>query len=90
MMRKHINSIETNKEKENLPFFAWQCITLKLENRNIDLVILDEKEMFMLLRFLLLSLKSIDGFKNSAQPILNDMIFSFKEQKSLKQIKNLP
>lgn len=31
--------------KTSFPFFAWQCITLQFETRNIDLVIKDDKEM---------------------------------------------
>ena len=41
MLRKHINQLE-HSGLENLPFYAWQCITLQLDHRNIDLVIKDE------------------------------------------------
>lgn len=30
-------------KKTSFPFFAWQCITLQFETRNIDLVIKDDK-----------------------------------------------
>jgi len=38
MLRKHINSLD-DKSLQNLPFYSWNCITLELEHRNIDLVI---------------------------------------------------
>lgn len=71
MMRKHINSLTDIKSKENLPFYAWQCLSLRLETRNIDLVILDPGEMLMILRFLILSLKTVDGLRNTAKHLVN-------------------
>ena len=40
MLRKHINSM-TKYELERLPFHAWNCISLVLGNRTVDLVIKD-------------------------------------------------
>jgi hypothetical protein len=48
MMRKYINQMN-KADLDSLPFYSWQCITLKLDNRDIDLVIKDEKDMEMLL-----------------------------------------
>lgn len=31
--------------KTSFPFFAWQCITLQFETRNLDFVIKDDREM---------------------------------------------
>lgn len=41
-MRKHLNSIsQLFDQTSKMPFFAWQCITLILEEREVDLVIKD-------------------------------------------------
>lgn len=40
MLRKHINSL-SNQDLNKLPFYSWECITLELKNRNVDLVIKD-------------------------------------------------
>ena len=46
ILRRHVNALDKSKfYKDELPFYAWQCLTLQLENREIDLVIKDEKEM---------------------------------------------
>ena len=74
MMRKHINSLEQGVKKVELPFYCWQCITLQQKNRDIDLVIFDEKDMVTLLKFLILSLKTIDGKRDSAKYILASTI----------------
>ena len=58
MLRKHINSL---KEGEEPPFYAWECLTLQLDTRDVDLVIKDEKSMTDFLRFLSYSIRSIDG-----------------------------
>ena len=40
MLRKHINSIPLENLRLNkVPFYSWECITLQLEERDVDLVI---------------------------------------------------
>lgn len=70
MMRKYVNSIERSK-LDQLPFYSWECLTLKLGNRDIDLVIRDEANMKMLLKYLIYKIKTIDGQKGTAQQLLN-------------------
>ena len=41
--------------------------------RDIDLIIFDEKDMLTLLKFLILSLNTIDGKRNSAKYMLENM-----------------
>lgn len=45
MLRKHINCMTTNEFKNNAPFKSWNCITLRLGRRDVDLVIDDEFSM---------------------------------------------
>ena len=52
MTRKHINSMD----RENLktaPFYCWECISLELKYRALDLVIRDEIQMTLFLEFLI-------------------------------------
>ena len=70
LFRKHINSIDKVSELHKLPFFAWDCITLILNHREVDLVIRNESEMKILLQFLIYRMKTLDGNKNSAVQIL--------------------
>ena len=48
-------------------------VTRVLQERNVDLVIKNSKHMKILLRFLVYSIKTIDGRKNSAIPLLNQL-----------------
>ena len=66
-MRKHINSLTDPKD---LPFFSWNCITLQLKSRDVDLVIKSEEHMFNFLTYLVYKIKTVDGNKNSAVPII--------------------
>ena len=50
LLRKHINSLPLNQLK-HIPFYCWDCITLKTESRDIDLVIKNEKDMKYLIEF---------------------------------------
>tara|TARA_B110000285_G_scaffold228019_1_gene290308 strand:- start:2024 stop:2425 length:402 start_codon:yes stop_codon:yes gene_type:complete len=41
VMRMHFNSLPI-KHLESLPFYAWQCVTLKLPHREVDIAFKDE------------------------------------------------
>ena len=56
----------------DIPFYAWQCITLNMETRDVDLVIPNEKDMEMLLKFLIFELKTINGEKGTAKHLLGN------------------
>ena len=47
-----------DKQLEELPFYSWNCLTLCLDRRDIDLVIKDEVDMKKLLQFLTFKLKT--------------------------------
>jgi len=69
MLRKHINSLDSDSIKK-LPFYCWNCITLVMKHRYVDLVIKNEDDMNILLKFLIYTLKTADGNRNSAPPII--------------------
>ena len=68
MLRKHMNSIENPRYAQNdVPFFAWQCITIQTHYRDVDLVIHDEKDMDDLIMILVHAMNTIDGHKDTAK-----------------------
>lgn len=69
MLRKHINSME-HKDLEELPFYAWQCLTLRTDRRDINLVIKDQKDMQCMLEFLVISLRTLDGVRDTARDFI--------------------
>ena len=69
ILRKHINSMDKDEQKR-LPFFSWNCITIKTRLRDIDLVIKDDLQMKMFIKFLVYSINTLDGNKNSALNLL--------------------
>ena len=72
MLRKHFNLMKV-EELGNLPLYSWQCLTLQLGNRDVDLVIKDEKEMDRFLKFLIHNLRTLDGNRGSANKLLDVM-----------------
>lgn len=70
MLRKHINSLPRNKLKD-LPFFSWNCITLQMQHRDLDLVIRDEKMMQTLLKFLIYRLETVNGQAGSGKKLID-------------------
>jgi hypothetical protein len=52
MLRKHINSLNL-KNLNSLPFNNWNCITLLLKDKCIDIVLINEKHMKVFLQFLI-------------------------------------
>ena len=77
MMRKHINSLDfTAKGGHKLPFYCWECLTLQLPLGDIELVIPDENQMKIMIQFLILRLKSVDGLKNTADEKIKQLMAS--------------
>ena len=59
------------KELHQLPFYAWDCLTLQVKNKgDIYLIIRNERAMTKLLKFLIFSLETIDGKRGSAQSLI--------------------
>ena len=85
MLRKHLNlhKIEDYK-KENVPFYAWQCITLQLVHRDVDLVIKNDKDMDDLLKVIVHAMDTVDGNKNSGLHLKNQ-ILEAKIQEAIKK-----
>ena len=58
------------KDLEELPFYAWECITICTDRRDVNLVIKDQKDMQMVLEFLIISLKTLDGVRDTAKKFI--------------------
>jgi len=81
MLRKHINLLSDDVvSNDKFPFYAWECITIQMKNRDLDLIIRNDKNMREFVHYLLSKLNSIDGTKNSAQAPLYASIVQFKNQ----------
>ena len=68
-MRKHINAM-SRKELKNLQFYSWECITLEKGVRNINLVIKDQMQMDLFLKFLIYRLETVDGNVGSGKKLV--------------------
>ena len=51
-----------------MPFYCWECITLEMDTKNVDLVIKNEKEMMMLITLIIQSINTRNNFKGTATP----------------------
>ena len=71
MLRKHMCALNLQEHKigSRIPFYSWNCITLLLKHRDVDLVIQNEKHMDRFLKFLVFHMNTVDGNKGSAQKI---------------------
>ena len=59
--------METPGIKTSFPFYSWQCLTLEFSTRTVDLVIKDQNQMDLLLRFLVQALDTVDGNRGTAE-----------------------
>lgn len=80
MLRKFINNLEKN-ELDKMPFYSWNCLTLSLKHRDVDLVIKDEKDMEYILKFLIMKLKTVDGMRGSALPLIEALNAQTRKEK---------
>ena len=79
MLRKHMNIINNSMYTNyKIPFFAWECLTIQLTNRDIDLVIKNEKDMDDLLMVLVHAINTADGNQGSANAVTR---YVFNNQK---------
>ena len=70
MYRKHFNFLPLS-DIDDLPFYSWQCLTLCLAGREVNLVIHNEQHMSMFLKYLIHQTMTLDGKKNSGGPLLD-------------------
>ena len=70
LSRKHMIS-DVSMYKKRPPYYAWECLTLLLTDREVDLVIQKEADMNDLLAFLIESINTVDGNRNSAEKVYN-------------------
>lgn len=75
------------KPAARAPFFSWQCITLELENRSVDLVIKDEEDMMNFIKFLILKLDTINTIKNTAAKVRHAL---YREMRKIPEKKDIP
>tara|TARA_B110000285_G_C14824999_1_gene468267 strand:- start:153 stop:368 length:216 start_codon:yes stop_codon:yes gene_type:complete len=69
MLRVHINSIPIHHIKKGImPFYSWECITLEMDTKNVDLVVKDEKEMMILITLIIQSINTRNNYKGTAKP----------------------
>ena len=70
--RKYINMINSQKEKQEQPFFAWKCLTLHLKEPRGDiyLVVEDLDILKKFLYFLIYILETVDGNRGSAKRLI--------------------
>lgn len=66
MLRKALLTVETQHHKDGkVPFLSWQCITLQLDHRDVDLVIPNEEDMNKFLMVIIKAMKTVDGNRDS-------------------------
>ena len=69
--------IEANK----MPFYAWECLTLNLDNgREVNIVIKNQACMTAFIMLLIYEMKSVDGKKNSGSKIIDTLLKQDKDR----------
>lgn len=73
MYRKHMNSCNILDIKKH-PFYSWQCLTISLANKDIDLIVTDERCMTSLLKLLVYKIRTLDGVRETADQMVELMV----------------
>lgn len=67
MLRKHMMNLDSCRHKhDRVPFKSWECISLQLGNRDVDLVIPNQTDMDDLIAVVVKNMNTVDGNKGSA------------------------
>ena len=56
---------KTPQQVQRAPFYSWECLTLELEGRSVDLVIKDETDMMNFIKFLIMKLDMVNNVPGS-------------------------
>ena len=65
-----MNMMDIEKiKKGHVPFYSWECITLQVGIRDINLVIRNERRMDQFIKLLLHNLDTVDGNRGSASKV---------------------
>lgn len=82
ILRKHICLVSIRQLCTHMSFYAWDCLTICVKNQeDICLIIKDQQLMMKIIQFLIFQLKTIDGRKDSAYPLIRKLM-------SNEQVKN--
>lgn len=68
-LRKHVNCLNKEREIESLPFYSWQCLNLRLEHREVDLVVREQSGLNLLVQYLVAKMNTLDGMRGSAKKV---------------------
>ena len=69
-LRKYVNSVGRNKV-DDIFFHCWECLSLETPLRDIDIVIKNETNMNVFLKYLITEFKTQDGKRGSAVDAIN-------------------
>ena len=53
-----------------MPCYAWQCLSLTLAHRDVDIAFKSQKEQNNFVKFLLYKMNTIDGIRDSATGVI--------------------
>ena len=67
-----------------MPFYSWQCITLQLKHREVDLVIPDDNDMNDFLEIIIEAMNTVNGVKDSAV-VIKEKMHKIKYKRELKR-----
>ena len=86
LFRKYLNQLSTKDykdEDQNIPFFAWQCISIQCKDRDVDLIIKKDSKMMMLINYINYKIGSIDGTRGTALRMANLLYQSILDRYTL-------
>lgn len=84
LFRKHMITMDIKnfKDPKDVPWYSWECLSLQLKHRDVDIVIRDQENMTKLLKFLIYSMDTIDGEKGSSIPYQTFLVENLKKNKA--------
>ena len=55
------------------PFLSWECLSIDIGNRDVDLSIKSEQDMKNILKFIIQAIRTLDGRRGTADKVLQVM-----------------
>lgn len=55
---------------ESMPLFAWQCLSISLKHRDIDISFKSQREQNNFVKFMLYKLNTVDGRRDNDKGVI--------------------
>ena len=63
-----------------MPYYIWQCLTIELKDRDVDLIIMNDRDMIAIISLLIWKINTINGVAGTSHELTDFMSLDRKQE----------